>query len=194
MSVAGPLERRRLATGYAAGNQGFPAPAPTTGWMKPTSQPPILGTRPKSNGFSVTKIRYQATGAVRTISRCAAPFRVDFSVKARAGGTASIRRKPHVVARWRLYVWIVAPYPAVRNLASKCRRLSEDPSSNSGLREDARSARCLPRAEPCWRDNMWVLILVSVAIAHPPHSRFAPAFHSAEFSTRETCESKGCSR
>jgi hypothetical protein len=36
---------------------------------------------------------------------------------------------------------------------------------------------------------MWVLLLVSVAIADPPHSRFAPAFHSAEFSTRDTCES-----
>ncbi len=35
---------------------------------------------------------------------------------------------------------------------------------------------------------MWVLLLVSVAIADPPHSRFAPAFHSAEFSSRESCE------
>ncbi len=36
---------------------------------------------------------------------------------------------------------------------------------------------------------MWVLLLLSVAIADPPHSRFSPAFHSAEFSTRESCES-----
>jgi hypothetical protein len=36
---------------------------------------------------------------------------------------------------------------------------------------------------------MWVLLLVSVAIADPPHSRYYPAFHSAEFSTRESCES-----
>jgi hypothetical protein len=35
---------------------------------------------------------------------------------------------------------------------------------------------------------MWVLLLLSVAIADPPHSRFSPAFHSAEFSTRESCE------
>jgi hypothetical protein len=36
---------------------------------------------------------------------------------------------------------------------------------------------------------MWILLLVSVAIADPPHSRYYPAFHSAEFSTRESCES-----
>jgi len=36
---------------------------------------------------------------------------------------------------------------------------------------------------------MWILLLVSVAIADPPHSRYSPAFHSAEFSTRESCES-----
>lgn len=36
---------------------------------------------------------------------------------------------------------------------------------------------------------MWVLFLVSAAIADPPHSRYSPAFHSAEFSTRESCES-----
>jgi hypothetical protein len=36
---------------------------------------------------------------------------------------------------------------------------------------------------------MWVLLLISVAIADPPHSKFRPAFHSAEFSTRESCES-----
>jgi hypothetical protein len=35
---------------------------------------------------------------------------------------------------------------------------------------------------------MWILLLVSVAIADPPHSKFYPAFHSAEFSTRESCE------
>ncbi len=35
---------------------------------------------------------------------------------------------------------------------------------------------------------MWILILVSVAVADPPHSRYSPAFHSAEFSTRESCE------
>jgi hypothetical protein len=37
--------------------------------------------------------------------------------------------------------------------------------------------------------KMWVMILVSVAIGDPPHSKFSPAFHSAEFSTRESCES-----
>ena len=36
---------------------------------------------------------------------------------------------------------------------------------------------------------MWILLLVSAAIADPPHSRYSPAFHSAEFSTRESCES-----
>ncbi len=36
---------------------------------------------------------------------------------------------------------------------------------------------------------MWILILFSVAIADPPHSRYSPAFHSAEFSTRASCES-----
>jgi hypothetical protein len=36
---------------------------------------------------------------------------------------------------------------------------------------------------------MWILLLVSVAIGDPPHSKYFPAFHSAEFSTRESCES-----
>ena len=36
---------------------------------------------------------------------------------------------------------------------------------------------------------MWILFLVSVAIGDPPHSKYSPAFHSAEFSTRESCES-----
>ena len=36
---------------------------------------------------------------------------------------------------------------------------------------------------------MWILLLVSVAIADPPHSRYYPAFHSTEFLTRESCES-----
>jgi hypothetical protein len=35
---------------------------------------------------------------------------------------------------------------------------------------------------------MWVLILVSVAVSDPPHSKFSPAFHSTEFLTRESCE------
>ena len=35
---------------------------------------------------------------------------------------------------------------------------------------------------------MWILILVSAAISDPPHSRYSPAFHSVEFSTRESCE------
>jgi hypothetical protein len=36
---------------------------------------------------------------------------------------------------------------------------------------------------------MWILVLLSVAIGDPPHSRFSPAFHSIEFLTRESCES-----
>jgi hypothetical protein len=35
---------------------------------------------------------------------------------------------------------------------------------------------------------MWILLLLSIAIADPPHSRYSPAIHSAEFSTRESCE------
>jgi hypothetical protein len=92
-------------------------------------------------------------------------------------------------ARCDLCKCIVASASAVRNRTLKCQQCSDHHLSNSGFDEDARPAFIRYRVKPLWRRQMWVMILVSVAIADPPHSKFSPAFHSAEFSTRESCES-----
>jgi len=94
----------------------------------------------------------------------------------------------HSFRRTRLYKWIVAPHSTVRKPAFEMQAVFRRPVSPIPVFVKAAARVRSSADQPRWRNQMWILLLVSVAIADPPHSRFAPAFHSAEFSTRESCE------
>ena len=151
MSVAGPLERRRLATGYAAGNQGFPAWRVSQPVEVSPPESPIPGSRVEIQWV------FRALGTVSGYGEAARgwPLRPGSVLGGRQHGASSLsratcrRRASHRLCTTRLYKWIVAPHSTVRNLASKCRRWSDDLLFKSGSCEDARSAARRQRTKPC---------------------------------------------